>query len=243
MSSKERMEFSCRCGWIDWEHADGGKAKDLKDAFAGSSRFFVPGIPVSPSVKLNGADAFIIRWGFSGKISNMVRDWVVKKNLPDSTLKSAALGMWDISGHEFERDQGKSLIPQSRNSSYSEEDMTSNLLSFYVAFFGMERPELSAICGTVSQKENAAMQKHSSKMQRNYSPIPVIRDCVECKGDRSFPKKFQQVQTALPGELFVPLRGRFVSPEVVRKWACNISPQNLSLHVDRYGHAELKPNA
>ena len=141
--------YSCNCGWIDWSHARVRGDKLIRDIYNAKQReadyvllpaiggrngapFSIPVFtPISPFSDPQVAyQEYHINGGVRGEIMVFTgrSDW-------HSTLE-VALGVY-ISGNnlfeDYQSEQGFGVIDRLTKSSFSEEDLMSNLIGFYRA--------------------------------------------------------------------------------------------------------------
>jgi len=122
------FQYSCNCGWIDWSHVAFGTAKGVIENFA-------TGVGQYP---ISLADHAPVPQLLSGTVTSI---YSVDYNLGQNSYQAlaAALGVFEEFETRFERYQGgENLIPRGAgdrvsHSSFSEEDLTSDLLGFYGA--------------------------------------------------------------------------------------------------------------
>lgn len=93
-------------------------------------------------------------------------------------------------------------------SSFSAEDLVSNLIGFYAAFRGVTQDALRRVCGEVSAEASYAVWDNhvpdGLQTYRNRGYTPILFPCSECKGaDTSFPKELTQLKAATSGDLYV----------------------------------------
>ena len=91
---------------------------------------------------------------------------------------------------------------RSRDSSFSEEDLVSDLIGFYVAV----RPgiDVLALCNPVSKDASLKVWDTYGSVgsNKNHTFTPRFHPCDECRGPTRFPAAFQQIVPAPKGPLF-----------------------------------------
>jgi hypothetical protein len=213
-----RLGYTCRCGWVDWGHALPGSALELKKQLD-AERTSWPGLG-NMRVRLNGQPAFVLVYGQGmggGPIRvSTERHWIVRKGLPPWQREQVGLGIFMSASHIFETLQGSfpfSVVTDS--SSFSAEDLVSNLIGFYSAFRGVNQDAMRRLCGEVSV--DASYQVWDGHVPRglhtyrNRSYKPILFPCAECKGsDTSFPSELAQLKEASQGHLYVAPKKRFI---------------------------------
>ncbi len=218
-----RLSYTCRCGWVDWGHALPGGALALKKQLD-SERSGWSGLD-RMNIRLNGRPAYVIVYGQSMgpapiKVSTE-RHWIVAKGLSDWQREEVGLGIYMSGSQTFEKMQGSfPFVIASGNSSFSAEDLVSNLIGFYAAFRNVSQNELRRICGEVSVEASYAIwDKHVPNglhTYRNTEFKPILFSCDECESaDKSFPDELAQLKAAAPGQLYVAPETRFIPGELV----------------------------
>ncbi len=160
-------EYSCNCGWIDWDHALGGHylmtqlLYDMGEAANYDGNYAVPGPqdsnfdPWSPLYDPDIDDSRLLdKWLFDVWMAISPTPYPVSVSavVPDSGLDSQshrvdlALSILMELEERLERAQG-SL--GSATSSFSEEDLVSDLLGFYRSISGASEQTVRDKCGAV----------------------------------------------------------------------------------------------
>ncbi|WNG16084.1 hypothetical protein [Cystobacter fuscus] len=213
-----RLSYTCRCGWVDWGHALPGSALALKkqlDAERGDE----PSLR-HLDVRLNGKPAFVLSYGQEMgrgplRISTH-RHWIVAKGLSDQQREEVGLGIFMSASHTFETMQGSFPFSiASGSSSFSVEDLVSNLIGFYSAFRGVSQDSMRRICGEVGvEASDQVWSEHTPQglqTHRNRDFKPILFPCGECeKADTSFPQELSTLKAATPGFLYVAPQTRFI---------------------------------
>jgi hypothetical protein len=154
----EGAEYSCNCGWIDWSHANLGNAQNIIQRINSVQRKPGKDAGISRFATVSGINIHDPTGGVKGTIR-------VETTLGENSgaVYAVSLGVYMSIENAFERYQGGNplglaSIPNAIwRSSFSEEDLMSDLIAFYIAA-GLERREGSAqtlkdeirrICGVV----------------------------------------------------------------------------------------------
>ena len=230
-----RLSYTCNCGWVDWGHALPGSALELKRQTDNEK----PGLSIlkKVDVTLEGDPAYILVYGQAmgaGPIRvSTRRHWIVKKNLTNPQKMSAALGIFLNASFRFERLQGAfpfSIV--SGASSFSPEDLVSNLIGFFSAYKSIPQVQMRKICGEVSVDESYRVwDEHlpnGLSGLRNRSPRPILFPCPECKGNNAFPSVLTSVKPMNAGTNWVRLKKRFIDGRIVNaRRAINVTSQGI----------------
>ena len=144
--------------------------------------------------------------------------YVVKQDLLDGLKKSVALAIFMDVSHRFESMQRfMGMGDLITDSGYSQEDLVSNLIGFYIGIGDIGKSEAIAACHPVSRETAEAIwMKHGAVGDnKNLQPNPVLRDthrvddvakmCTDdCVGQpRRLPNVFRRVMPAEHGVHYV----------------------------------------
>lgn len=220
-----RLSYTCRCGRVDWGHALPGSALQLKRQIDREQANWP--LLAKMDVSLEGAPAYIVVYGQAMgagflQVSTQ-RHWIVRKGLSRIERTSVALGIFMTASLGFERLQGSfpfSIV--SGASSFSPEDLVSNLIGFFSAFMSIPQSQMRQICGEVSVKESYRLwDKHLPRGfsgLRNRTFRPILFPSLECSGgtnSSSFPAVLTSVRPMSSGVNWVRLKRRFVDGHLV----------------------------
>ena len=183
-----KIFYSCRCGWIDYGHAD-GFARDIINGMKNAKRDSLksltrPGYKITATWSI-GKDFGPIRVGSGGSKEYYVNENKLhSKRIMLSLFRDASVAseQWQRSGTNF------ALAPQVRNSSFSEEDLPSNLTSFYSILFGLARRDIENYCDALTVQQSLKVwdeggdakgySKGSTPWTNNSYWKPVYKDGV-----------------------------------------------------------------
>ena len=128
--------YSCDCGWIDLHHANPSLARSMYSQLSK--------VPTQPKLFGKTVDigvredilAYRLAYGWPAPLSSISneRKLVVKTNLPKPEVDEAALAMLII--HENMHEKLTAWAWPLLRSGFSEEDLTSNLIGFYMQKYG-----------------------------------------------------------------------------------------------------------
>lgn len=212
-----RLSYTCRCGWVDWGHALPGAAQKLKSQMD-TEKTNYPLVKDLTHLTLNGDPAFVVNFGLQMgasivTISN-TRHYIVKKGLSKSDRESVALGIYLHASHGFEKLQGAfpfSIF--SGASSYSPEDLVSNVIGFYQAFRSIPEKQMRSICGDVGETESFRVWDthlpNGLKGLKNNTARPILFPSPKCS-DQSFPSQLNTVKVVPSGKLWVKLSRQYL---------------------------------
>jgi RHS repeat-associated protein len=214
---KERLDYSCHCGWIDWTHATPGAVNRRQEGLLLWD--YTLGVPSNkgwaPSATGRG---FLVKYG-----QTMYPDWApwfkvgivgeyfVKYDLLPHEQKAVALGIFKEVSEGFERAQGPI------SSSFSVEDLPSDLIAFYRAVKRYDRPEIESKCGVVSnclakqvwdrafgRDGNIGKQKNDTWMPVNFNEYTCLlsyHTCV-CPKAMQWPGDLDDIKEVPKGDLW-----------------------------------------
>lgn len=203
-----RLGYTCRCGWVDWGHALPGAAQNLKGQIDKEKPDF-PLLDKLTKLTLDDEPAYAVYFGLSMgstvKVSD-VRHWIVRKGLSQKERESVALSIYLTASHSFERLQGGfpfGIVTSS--SSYSPEDLVSNIIGFYSAFRFIPQIKMLQICGDVGEAESFRIWDnhlpHGLNGLKNKTTRPILFPSPKCSGNTSFPPQLNTVQAVPAGKL------------------------------------------
>ncbi len=118
-----RAMYSCRCGWIDWEHAE---------SYAGFLREIYNAVNDLSAVGDVDSNRVVVSINFGQGID---ANYVVHNRTSllgsKEAINPVALGMYISTQNLVEHNQGQSNNPLTYQSSFSTEDLVSNLIGFH----------------------------------------------------------------------------------------------------------------
>ena len=213
--------YTCNAGWLDLGHLNPHSTRPMIGAANLWAAIRAEGLPAFR----DNQRGFLVRFrmdhgGIPGR-PGVERHYVVKFGLTDGQKRSAALSIFmDVSIH-FEGFQGYAFW---KDSNFSQEDLVSNLIGFYIAVGAMTKAEAIRIAHPVSRTTAEAMwHRHGAvgaTKNRTFRPHiletgrddPILQQCIdECAGQpRAFPSQFQTIPPA--GNTVVNLLGGAKNP-------------------------------
>lgn len=212
MSTREEVEsgvlvYTCNCGWLDTGHADSRSRRPHVGAESLWRQMTTEsGMPSQKS----GANGFKVTYTQDMRKYHVTaaetRDYFVAKGLSIEQKETVALAIFMEVSVGFETLQGSFpwawVSRASKDSSFSEEDLVSDLIGFYVAVRPGIRPR--ELCHAVSKEASLAVWDTYGSVgsNKNHSFNPVFHPCDECKGAGRFPAVLQQITPATKGRLF-----------------------------------------
>jgi hypothetical protein len=212
VSTREEVEsgilvYTCNCGWLDTGHADSHSYRP--NVGAQSLWAQVTGETGLASVK-TGESGFKVTYTQDMRKYHVTaaetRVYFVKRGLTTAQREAVALSIFMEVSVGFEALQGSFpwswVSSASKASSFSEEDLVSDLIGFYVAV----RPGVKPVdlCQGVSVKASLDVWDKwgSVGSNKNHTFAPAFHPCDECQGAGRFPPLFQEIQPAPKGKLF-----------------------------------------
>ncbi len=230
-----RLSYTCHCGWVDWGHALPGSALELKRQTDNEHTNL--SLLRKINVTLEGEPAYILVYGQAKgagplRVSTR-RHWIVRKNLTKNQRMAAALGIFLNASFQFERLQGSfpfSIV--SGASSFSPEDLVSNLIGFFSAYKSTPQAQMRKICGEVGVEESYRVwDEHLPNGLgglKNKTPRPILFPSNECKGSSVFPSILTSVKPMNAGTNWVRLKKRFIDGRIVNaRRPINVTSQGI----------------
>jgi len=208
-----RVTYSCRCGWIDWGHADGTAARVLIDAVRGPVSQNHRGTGMDSTLLSRDGQGFQVRYSQQSRIGSEDASYYVQFGLRGNDSLEAALGIFKDFSWRFEVSQGQGFggflaNAIRRRSSFAVDDLPSNLIGFY----RVAVPEL-ADAARIGELCDALLPSQSLQAYRElYGEAPAATErwmsfkglrhenvsC--CRGrDRSWPGEFETIRAARRG--------------------------------------------
>lgn len=158
-------QYSCRCGWIDKDHAsmdDAGPEDDIRlDVIANWKQF-----PTQPNARRSpDGTGWLINYKQPvGIMSNVAAftfptGWYIK-DLPRGAeaYRAVALRLYQLANDHLEQLQGGPSEPI-RHSSFSYEDLSSNMIAWYRGVLGYTRARVNDICQTISKEQSVELAR------------------------------------------------------------------------------------
>jgi hypothetical protein len=197
---KEELVYTCNCGWVDTGHAN-----PTSRSFGTGAQSLWDQIVTQTGKSSKGEDGFKVTYrqsmSGSGLTAGVGGDFFVARFLSRRDQESVALGIFLYVSYKFEELQGSlpySLVPRVAASSFSIEDIVSNVLGFYQVVRGTDwRKECKLVSKEASLKvfDTYHNQINSTKVA---TPSPVFFDCADCKAKPSFPSVFKSINVLSP---------------------------------------------
>ncbi|WP_133511910.1 hypothetical protein [Candidatus Thiosymbion oneisti] len=234
----ERLIYTCNCGWIDLDHMeDSAKyefvgAKNLWKQIRGGD--LPPGVDPRRLYDRPGPGCFpyvdprercarfhdgdpgykvTYRQGMSHKRIKPVRagierSYLVRYGLTPQEKRVVALAIFMEVSVMFEGFQGSFPWRVATNSGFSQEDLVSNLLSFYIAVDGYDLDQVETICKKVSTEVALAIWDREGSVEENknptFEPAFAKEPGAECTdSEQIFPKAFTKIRPAIKGGNFI----------------------------------------
>lgn len=208
------LEFTCKCGWIDWTH--GVKSDERAFALVDDLRYATNNFGAHPLLNSNWGISFGVPVGFGeGHDIDLFSGVAV---IPHNQLTSRgkigmAVSIFMDANEHFEELQGMhSWAPfvggKFQSSYYSEEDLPSDIIGFYVGYQRLEtgsssrqiRRQVQEICGAVGvttslnvfrevYANGTLVETNWSNWYPKYRPLTGC-SALHCIGDRTWPSQF-----------------------------------------------------
>ncbi len=194
------LAYTCNCGWIDAGHANpfGSKRPNI-----GAANLWKNILNETDKYKQGAIDGYRIKyiqdaaaWGITFENAG---DYFIRNNLSNIEKEKIALAIFQEVSLGFESVQGagiKGFLSETfgTGSSYSGEDLVSNLVGFYHAVRGVRWQDW---CGIVSRKAAEKVWTDGgtigSAKNKNYGFLPKRHKCDECSDNTPFPSVYQSI--------------------------------------------------
>ncbi len=197
---KEVLVYTCDCGWVDTGHANpksysfGSGAQSLWDQITsqtGTASKIEDGFKVVYEQSMSGG-------GITAKAGG---EFFVARNLTRQLQESVALGIFLQVSYQFEQLQGSfpfNIVGRVAASSFSIEDVVSNVLGFYQVVRGTDWRKMCSVVSKQAALKVYDTYKDQINSTKIATPSPVFFDCSECKKKPSFPSVFKSIDVLSP---------------------------------------------
>lgn len=196
--------YTKRCGWVDLGHANGDGARILWNqinAETGTSSLAKPGYYIITYRQMMG-NRYI-------KVGRYKR-FEIRKGLSDAEKKSVALAIFLAVSKDFETFQGNWFFRHFTNSSFSAEDLVSDLIGFYRAVY--PNKQLLQACEPVSKDIALKIWDTYGAVgeNKNHTVIPYLYPLpgIKFAGPMSapLPKELNTIVPSKQGKIFREIR-------------------------------------
>jgi hypothetical protein len=202
-----RLTYTCHCGWIDIGHLQ--SVESHRNRYA-SAAYLWKDILHERGLQIGGRnDSHLIQYrqsmGKFGLTREFAKFYLVRRGLSLSQKRSVALAIFMEVSLGFESLQASmSLLT---DSGFSQEDLVSNLIGFYIAVHGAL--DWRTLCRPVSTEASLAVWDANGPVGQHKNQVfsPQFHDCEECRARHrvhvpQFPAAFQSIQPAAKGLYF-----------------------------------------
>jgi len=215
-----RLLYTRKCGWIDFGRSMGA-AKQIWNTMKNES-----------GVKSLRGGGYRVRASYRHGPRRLYlgtdSEFYVPFGLDEVTKKSVALGIFNESSVVFEWYQRNWCWRQLADSGHSEEDLPSNLTSFYRVVRGYSRGEIEDMCEALNAKDSRAiwdevggLKQKVKKWNANKNHWPPAyatgsQTAVKCCGSSTkweWPEKLREISAEPKGEKWRDWERRLNSPE------------------------------
>ncbi|MEW5787776.1 MAG: DUF4157 domain-containing protein [Pseudomonadota bacterium] len=168
-----RYSYSNNCGWIDWSHADPGLSLDIiaRVRAASDALRAAAGGGAAASGELT-TRSMTSRVPHLGTVLSSARVSVrLLRPLSDDEILAVALSLFKRISMAFETQQEwTDLVGES---SFSQEDLPSNLIAFYMAALNYSRDDIGQFCDQVGVDEALVEYDldHDFERNRHFTPM------------------------------------------------------------------------
>ncbi len=163
-----RFSFSTRCGWIDWSHATDGMTRHIIPAIQQvsdnmrASGTTTPQPVTTPTMESRPGGILL---------SGVTPTFNIKRPLSSDEIRSVALRVFMLQSIAFENlQQWTDFIGES---SFSAEDLPSNLIGFYMGVDNLDRDDIRTICDVWSPEDSLSEFQNNEPSSRNRTFRPL----------------------------------------------------------------------
>jgi hypothetical protein len=199
-----RLIYTCNCGWIDLGHLNSIETPRNRNA---SAAYLWKDVSLERGLQIGGqADRHLImyeqkmsRFGLS---RGFAKFYSIKRGLSITAKRSVALSIFMDVSLGFESVQAS--LSTLTDSGFSEEDLVSNLIGFYVVVY--ESLDWRTLCKPVSKDASLKIWDVDGSVgsRKNKAFVPKFHECDECKSKHhvirpQLPALFNSIQPATRG--------------------------------------------
>lgn len=211
MSTRDQVEsgvlvYTCNCGWLDTGHSDSRSRRPHVGAQSLWNQILNETGKNSLLTQENGFKVTyrqeMTKWGVS---PGETRDYFVVHGMNRAQKETVALAIFQEVSVAFEAMQGTfpySLSAGSADSSFSEEDLVSDLIGFYLAVrSGINQ---RVLCNAVTKDQSLQVWDTYGSVgsHKNETWTPMFHPCDGCRGRPRFPATFQAITPDPKGNYF-----------------------------------------
>ena len=145
------LQYSCNCGWIDWNHA-GDKAKDVAKNLFNDVWNSINGA----NVQMGTGTRVVCYQQTQSKLGASTgyrKCYWIKEGMTAQQKRSVAWSIFKEVSEKFEEHQSWVGNPWN-NSGFSPEDLISDLLLFQRVTTGVTRAQIEQLCGVIKGKQD-----------------------------------------------------------------------------------------
>lgn len=210
-----RLVYTCNCGWIDVGHLTSSARPHASAMYLWHDILNERGLTIG-----NQRDRHVIgykqRMARLGMASEYFRAYWIKRGLTITQKKSVALSIFMEVSYGFENLQRTMSL--FTDSGFSEEDLVSNLVGFYIQTSGFD---WRSSCKPVSKSASRAIWDANGPVgaRKNKTFKPNFYECDECKEKHhvetpTFPAILSSIQPAKKGIEYGDLGNTPVPPHL-----------------------------
>ena len=161
-----RLEYTKKCGWVDWDHSMPDGAKRLLDI-----------IMLEAGVLSADGKHYELEYrqdmkkyvGSVRAVALVNGKFKIKRGLSKEEKIRVAYAIFDDISHRFEEFQGEPPCSiASEHSSFAEEDLPSNLIGFDRAAYGLSRRNIERLCQPIGKKQSLRMLDRGEYGEKKY---------------------------------------------------------------------------
>ena len=187
----KRLIYTCKCGWVDKGHANPKSFRPYQGAESlwqqlksekgqASKKSNVRGFKVIYRQEM--ATIFVVRIS-----KGVTKEYFVKKGLSEDKKRAIGLHIFMNVSEAFESLQGEIPYRWRTDSSFSAEDLISNLIGFYnVVFPSIDHLQM---CQAVSKQDSLDIWDEFGSVGRNKNFFwgPYLYPCKSCRNGQAGP--------------------------------------------------------
>lgn len=163
------LQYTCHCGWVNWDHALPKGPQLLIDQLVNSSH--------AASTITYGQRMKIPFFGLGSMVADLQRTYAINKDLTLEDRKQIAYFIFVQTSNHFEQMQSELLWgfePVGGNSSFKDGDLMGNRIAFYRALQNYSKLDIEKFCRPVG-KDTALALWNEKKSATNATWEPIYQ--------------------------------------------------------------------
>jgi len=190
--SAGKAVYTCNCGWIDFGHANSSpRIQSLINSVKGGQ-----------GTRSEFRDGFKVRYqqcsgGWGARVCGG-GNYFVPDGLSAEEALGVALGIYLDASWKHETEQASWPVNWFTDSGFSEEDLVSDLIGFYMTAKGLTQKQIRDLCGALSVQQSLKIWDDSNGLgkNRNKDRRPVYHTTPCCPNEPKWPEELNSINSS-----------------------------------------------